>query len=116
MQLSRSLFAIVFMGSIVSIPLKADVDYRLLVSGAGAALVTYLAARNIDETKKDIVSKTLNSGSKVTQNTIGFIKKHLVAGTAGLATGWALYHGKNVGNTHLVKFVSNLAKASNQVA
>src|SRR5437868_10228706 len=103
MQLSRSLFAVVVLGSLLSVPAKADVDYKLVAVGAAGALVAFLQARTVDETKKDNLSTVLNAGSKPTKAVVSFLKKHAGSGLAGLASAWGLYHHKDILNTNLVK-------------
>ena len=109
MQLSRSLFAVVVLGSLLSVPAKANVDYKLVVAGAAGALVAFLNARQVDETKKDALSTVLNAGSKPTKAVVGFLKKHTGSGVAGLATAFGLYHHKDILNTNLVKAVVHYA-------
>lgn len=113
MQLSRSLFAVVVMGSLLSIPVQAvvNVDYKLLGVTALGALVTFLQARKIND-KKDVFSTALNAGSTVTQKTVKFVEANTKPVFTGVIAAAAAYYHKDILNNNAVNSALNLLKAA----
>lgn len=76
MQFSRSLFAVLALGSLtlISVSAKAEVDKKLAAVVGAVAGVAYLHERQVDEKKTDVVSKALNTGSAVVQSSFNFVK------------------------------------------
>lgn len=102
MQLSRSLFIVIAMSSLVSLPAKAkvDIDPKLWGAIGSGAFVAFLHARHVDNTKTDVVSKALNTGSAVVQKTVQLVKDHAVSAAVGVGVAYLVYHNRHVLDTH----------------
>lgn len=102
MQLSRSLFIVIAMSSLVSLPAKAKVDINPLLWGAigTGAFATFLHARHVDNTKTDVVSRVLNTGSTVLQKTAQFAYDHRGSLAVGGIVAYLVYHNIHTPDTH----------------
>ena len=116
MQFSRSLFAVLALGSLISVSAKAELDKKLAAVAAAVVGVAYLNERQVDDKKTDVVSKVLNTGSSVVQTSFNFVKKHAVNAALLGALGFVLYHNTEVHKTHAFHKLTHFLHSAEHVA
>lgn len=103
MQLSRSLFAVIAMSSLLSLPAKANethIPWKLVGAGALGLTAGYLQKRQVNN-NTDLVSKGLNTGSRVVQGLVNLVKENAVPAAVAATVAFLAYHNKHVHNTGL---------------
>lgn len=121
MQFSHSLFTLVLVGSLVSLPIKSHADVSISLSEntkralAAAAFIgaAYIYNRTPSTNlNKNVVTQAVDVATVASHKATTFAGKW--ASTAAFASlfGWAAYHNTNIDKTVLVNFIKSLPKAS----
>lgn len=117
MHLTRSLFAVVVLGSLMSLPVKTEAVVQFsdtvnwIIGGSAAAVSAFLLLRTpANNPNSNSGVKALDAATNYSQQTVAFAWRWLPTAAAVAGAGWLGFHNTNVANTNLVEFLSTIAK------